>query len=241
MEKHPSQRPVRNRRPDTTDALMFEPEFATFKIGPEERIFKVYRWHACHYVPSFRAAFNNKACIEGETQIYTLKDTTPAVFRIFMHWLYAQSLEGPIWKVPRPLPTFTNHEEGVAAYTQQVVTVDEEFSNVIQLWVLADYLLLPKLQNLAMDELDRLCSAFGCFNQELLVVIWDQTAEESPLRRYFIDGYAKKCDFKAEAEKMKHLRSDILMDFLVAMQHFRKVKPKDKLCYISYHVPVPED
>jgi hypothetical protein len=46
---------------------------------------------------------------------------------------------------------------------QRKETVDEDIINVIRLWVLADYFFLPKLQNIAMDELDRLCKAFSCF------------------------------------------------------------------------------
>ena len=120
---------------------------------------------------------------------------------------------------------------------QQKGTVDEDIINVIRLWVLAEYLLLPKLQNLAMDELDRLCKAFSCLPLGRLEFIWDQTAEGSPLRKYFTDRYARYLDFKANVDKLKFLRGDILMDLLVAMQPFRRVEPKDNLCDISYYVP----
>jgi hypothetical protein len=43
MDKHPAQRPERNRNPDKTDRLMFKPEFVTFKIGPEEEVFSVLK------------------------------------------------------------------------------------------------------------------------------------------------------------------------------------------------------
>jgi hypothetical protein len=66
MDKHPAQRPESNRNPDKTDRLMFKPEFVTFKIEPEEKVFRVLKEHACRYTPSFRAAFNNKLSLKGK-------------------------------------------------------------------------------------------------------------------------------------------------------------------------------
>jgi len=243
MEKHPSQRPDRNQRPDTTDLPMFEPEFVTFKVGREEKIFEVHKGHACYYVPVFRVAFNNKTCIEGETQIYTIKHTTPDVFRLLIRWLYTQSLVGPLWKVPRPLPKFENAEERIKAYEQQRGAVDQDFIDIIRLWLLADYLLLPKLQNLAMDELCRLYNAFRCdITIGTLQFIWDETAEESPLRKYFAAWYARVHDFDVSAPVLKQLtRNDILVDLLVAMQQFRMILPQANFYMKSYHVPLLED
>jgi hypothetical protein len=81
--------------------------------------------------------------VEGETQTYTLEDTMAEVFDLFLHWLYTKSIK-------------SNIREYTAQFAQRLETqkrFDEEILKLVQLWVLTDNLLIPRLQNLTFDEI----------------------------------------------------------------------------------------
>lgn len=87
------------------------------KIHP----FRIHKNYLCHYSPYFEAAFNGRF-IEGETQVLELEDTEPRIFGIFVNWLYVQKI---------------TDEDGQLA----------SCSDCINLWILADKILVPSLQN----------------------------------------------------------------------------------------------
>ena len=245
MARHPAQRPVRNQKPDKSDRIKFDPELVAFEIGPKKEPFLVHKEHACRYVQVFRAAFNNEAFTEGETQVYKMEDTTSDVFRLLIHWLYAQTLDGPIWRIPRPFPQFQNDKERDTAFASMFPDISGDYRNLVGLWILADYLLLPQLQNLAIDELDHLLNTFGCnINFNGVKFIWDETAPDSPLRRYAINELARHFDFRKRSEQIKDQPGEILAALLSAMSQYRDqvlaLRPVFKGSPF-YHVPVLED
>jgi hypothetical protein len=92
-------------------------------------LYRIHQNYICHYSPYFKAAFTGSFA-EAETQELQLEDVEGEVFGIFANWLYTQTIENEDAKVP---------------------SADQ----LIQLWVLADRLLVPTLQNQALLVLDK--------------------------------------------------------------------------------------
>jgi hypothetical protein len=109
-----------------------------------------------------RTAFTGNF-IEAETQSIDLDDVEPEVFDIFVQWLYTSELHKHGSNLPRG-------------------------DLLIKLWVLADRLMIQKLQNTAI------CAIEHKVMKEDLVVrtdqvkyIYENTVSGSPLRRLIVD------------------------------------------------------
>ncbi|TVY59623.1 hypothetical protein LSUE1_G009222 [Lachnellula suecica] len=91
----------------------------------EMKKFLVHKEFICYHSPFFDVAFNGKFQ-EGISRVLNLEHTAPRTFAMFVEWLYSQK-----------------------------VTVDVEWSpsvlgDLADLWILADRLLVPKLQKEAL-------------------------------------------------------------------------------------------
>jgi hypothetical protein len=121
----------------------------------------VHKKFACNYSPVLKAAFTGNF-MEGQTQTYTMEDTTEGAFTLLAQWFYTQKLDGDLGGA------------NVAG------------DNLARLWVLAERLLIPRLQNLAIDRIDEKRIECNCIYIGALQYVWDSTAPDSPLRRLFI-------------------------------------------------------
>lgn len=134
--------------------------------------FRVHKNYICHYSPYFEAAFNGNF-VEGETQVLELDDTDPRIFGMFVNWIYTQELV---------------NEEGNSP----------SCTSCINLWILADRLLVPSLQNQALVCLDLVRSKWGSgvpgtsLGSKIFKRVWDNTTEESPLRSYLVEAMVRK-------------------------------------------------
>ncbi|PVH71818.1 hypothetical protein DL98DRAFT_89832 [Cadophora sp. DSE1049] len=120
--------------------------------------FPIHKNHICHYSSFFDAAFNGNFA-EARSQEVDLYEVKPETFGIFVNWIY----------------------------TQDVVSEDGEVPNVhglIHLWLLADRILVPSLQNQAIDLIERTRQQKGNdrLPSELFPIIYDNTNAESALR-----------------------------------------------------------
>ena len=97
--------------------------------GCEAESFYVHKNFITHYSPYFNAAFNGSFA-EGQSQKMDLEDTEPHVFGTFVNWLYSQDIENAEGEVP-------------------------DDATLVNLWLLADKCLVPKLQNQVMRALDK--------------------------------------------------------------------------------------
>lgn len=97
--------------------------------GCESESFFIHKNFITHYSPYFNAAFNGSFA-EGQSQQLDLEDTEPHVFGTFVNWLYSQDIENAEGEVP-------------------------DDSTLVNLWLLADRLLVPKLQNHVIRALAR--------------------------------------------------------------------------------------
>lgn len=140
-------------------------DLVTFVVGPAKKEFVVHKSFACHTSPILKAAFNSDF-IEGQTQRYTLEDTTEGAFRLFSEWVYTQNIywDGESKDEPRSywLP---------------------------EVWVLAEKLLVPKLQNRAIDLIEDLRKKRGAVGHTI-TWIYQNTPYGSPLRRIYVHQWA---------------------------------------------------
>ncbi|RDL36902.1 uncharacterized protein BP5553_06254 [Venustampulla echinocandica] len=181
--------------------------------------FVIHKAFACHHSPVFRSAFNSN-CIEGETQEYRLTNTTVGTVELLFQWLYSQDLN------------LTQLEEQKAEIP--------ESGSLVLLWLLADKLLIRRLQNLVIRQIDETIQQFGLLPLHVLHTVWQNTAEGCALRRYLIDAINCRMahvDFKASAESFP---KDMLVELVVA---FKKRLPNGATSnwtgnnLSSYYVP----
>jgi len=117
-----------------------------------------------------KAAFNSQF-IEGQTQTYRLEDTTEGTFRLFVQWLYYQQLE-----------ILQLQDDDV----DDDLTIDEDKS-LFGLWILADKLGAPRVQNLVIESIEKYHEKATAIPTLHLRYIYDNTSVCSLLRRYMVD------------------------------------------------------
>jgi hypothetical protein len=118
----------------------------------------LHKSFVCHNSPYFEAAFNS-ALVEGQTQTLVYDKTTPEAFGLFAKWIYSKTIKDDDGKSPPP-------------------------TEMVQLWVLADKILVPGLQNAAIRGLHER----GCIiSLHEFGYVYDNTTVRSPLRRLLVD------------------------------------------------------
>ena len=144
--------------------------------------------HVSHYSPVLNAAFNS-SFVEGQTQSYNLDDIRPDAFRLFVQWLYTQNF-------------YTLNEISLAdeePTSEMAVTTmklcQERDLNIIQVWLLADKFIIPRLQNYAMNcflkilqnQRDKHKGVYRSTHWIPHVYADGRTSPDSPLRHLAID------------------------------------------------------
>jgi hypothetical protein len=171
-------------------------KFVIFIIGEDNKEILVHKSFACHYTPTFKAAFTNPAWKEYATQTYELKDITPGTFSLLVQWLYTQKLD------------YDNGSNGVTG------------PDLVRLWVLADRLLLPRLQNAAMNLVEVILMTKNIIPIPLhmLSYIYKNTLDDIPLRRFFVDVCASNLRDSHFLEKSNEFPHRMLIDLAIALK-----------------------
>ena len=147
--------------------------------------FSIHKNFICHYSPYFNAAFNG-SFIEGETQSLDM-EANPRVFSVFVNWIYSQKLE----------------EEDI-----EDLDSDAQF----QLWILADRLLVPKLQNATMRLL-LLNKRRPSLKRGTLQYVYENTTKGSPLRTRLVEHYTSRGSF-TKPRDYENWPSEMLADMV---------------------------
>ena len=113
-----------------------------------------------------RAAFNSNFR-EGQTQTYHLEDTSEDAVRLLVFWLYSQNLYLPL------------EESESWDYTRQMQAL-------CSLWVLADKLIIPALQDAVVEKIDVERRRENLFPTSCLCYVYQNTAVGSPLRKLML-------------------------------------------------------
>jgi hypothetical protein len=166
--------------------------------------FLVHKDFVCFYSPVLKVAFSSEY-IEGQTQTYRLEDTTEDVVRLLVHWLYTRKLDIHQLDELKDLGDIAKKEE----------------KSLAKLWVLADDLDIPKLQNDIICLMEELRVHTGWIPTSTIPFVWENTQTTSPLRRYLLD----RCTFDLDESWLRwspsHSPKEMLLELatnLLAMR-----------------------
>jgi hypothetical protein len=176
----------------------------TLYAGNEENAkpFKLHKDFACHYSPVFKAAFNS-GFIEGQSQEYRLGVDEEEVVRLLVEWIYTQTLN--IRQPDEKLDDAASMEEDLL---------------LAKLWVLADKLLLPQLQNQVLDRVQEICEAAGRMPIGCLHYVYNNTPPGSLLRRWCVYECVSWLDENWLADHPDQFPHEILIDLIVFSRRF---------------------
>jgi hypothetical protein len=113
--------------------------------------------------------------------------------RSCVQWKFQGRNRSWSWKTPnlKSLALFVNW-----LYTQDIIDEGRpaSCSDCINLWILADKLLVPVLQNQALRQLEvvRISSSKKRSSSAIFHRVWDNTTEESPLRACLVEVMIRK-------------------------------------------------
>lgn len=179
--------------------------------GPDEsaKHFIVHREFASYHSPVFKAAFESKL-MEGRTQTYRIDGPfDDNVIRVLAHWLCTSEID---------LNYIKNLETGNLIQLPQARTGDRVVRNIdpfvellICLWVLANRLLVPKLQNAALEKLSELVMAQRLLpSQKSCEFAYEHTAEGSSLRAWIVICWAMETLASRFREVSRNLPQEML-------------------------------
>ena len=167
--------------------------------------FPIHKGHICHYSPFFDAAFNGTFA-EAETQMVELYEVKPETFGIFVNWIYTQDIFSEGGEIPN-------------------------VQGLVHLWLLADRLLVPSLQNKALDLIESTRQQKGNdrLPSEIFPVIYENTNAESALRLYVV----RVCSapYLAKIKNTKNYPHEMLVDVINAIRH--RSMSKDRLASVD--------
>ncbi|KAE9381269.1 hypothetical protein N431DRAFT_490676 [Stipitochalara longipes BDJ] len=170
----------RKREPHFTDSE----SLVTFLVGPccTPKKFIIHKERVCQRSLVLKAALNGNF-IEGQTQTYRFEDTSPGAFRLFAQWIYEQKLD---------LYQLKDMEERLNDVRYDLPNPNDlENMELVELWVLADKIAMPALQNQVMTKIVEIRNAA---RDEVAVktlhYIYEVTSVNNPLRLLMVSEVA---------------------------------------------------
>jgi len=218
----------------------------TFEVdkGDRFRKFLVYRELACYYSPVWNSAFAN-GFKEGESQTYKLDDVSASVFELLVQWLNTQKFDGlltqkDVLEAKKEHDTLLRKRKGTSHKKLKLdlkksldpSTAKQLKRNLIDLWILADKFIIPKLQKLAILALARAGYRYGPVGATEILHAYKNTLTRSELRRHLVTSSVGNCDkleeilkeLKADADSAddKAIHFEVSMDLNAAQQRRRE-------------------
>jgi len=217
-------------------------ELVTFNIGSgtAKKIFLVLKEVATIYSPVLHAAFRSDF-LEGKTQSYTLEDVEPELFKLMVQWLYGQKLEYFFTQADvnslRANPNNTEEERNNVHGK-----IEERQRLFVRLWVLADRLAIPRLQNLVADELESIrCDWDESVAWRCLSYVYENTAERSTLKWLLLNQCFRSVSPCLMADDEDHIPKKFLLDTLTFSHLGTWIDLGDRERFRSpLHVPVED-
>jgi BTB/POZ domain len=179
----------------------------------------VHKEVACYHSKVLDAAFNG-SFIESQTKTYELEDTSEEAFRLLMQWLYSQKL------VLKQL----NDSEQPDGQTSLA-----EDKSLVELWVLADRLGMPRLKNFVLKAIYDISEKWFAMSASTFSYIYEHTAPDSLLRQYTVASCAS-INAAAFEKLTADLPHQMLMEFSVYMLKRAAGLEKEELDITDYLV-----
>ena len=138
------------------------------------------------YSPVLNAAFNSDF-LEGQTQTYNLEDTAPGAFQLLVQWLYTKSIQFCLTDAEINYIPFAGPETMLRNYNKITKQKLLRYGmRLMILWITADYLQLPRLQNMAIDGLDHLSLQWGIIGINVRY-LYENVPSGAPLRQLIFE------------------------------------------------------
>ncbi len=137
-------------------------------VGPEKEIFKVHRQILCNTSSYFDAALNGNFKEAKQGRVEMLEDDVNT-FKNFQYWLYSREI---------------HVEEGNEIYESNN---NKQWDMLIDLFIFGEARGIPGLQNAAIDGLIDEMHAKNELRVAAIRRIYENTPENSPLRRLYVD------------------------------------------------------
>ncbi|TVY71184.1 hypothetical protein LSUE1_G008211 [Lachnellula suecica] len=194
-------------------------EMVTFVIGtePHQETFQVHKEHACHYSPVLNKAFTSEF-IEGSTKIYKMEEEYPEAFRHFVQWMYKQKINNLMSN--NKVSSGKTEEETTRLVDEQ----NQQTTDLINLWLLADILNIPQLQNTAMECLIYSGPPNARFIGSLSEDIYERSGPDSKIRQMM----AEICAWGMSGSEVKECGAEWDKDFLVDVLALVKTEAEDR-------------
>ncbi|KAE9374852.1 hypothetical protein N431DRAFT_222563 [Stipitochalara longipes BDJ] len=186
----------------------------TFLIGPEgsDEKFSVHKEFVCHHSPVLKAAFNSNF-MEGESQTYRLEEVSASAFRLLVQWFYNEEFD--IFKED-DLDCENNEDDPEI----EKLWVEQDLS-LIQLWIVADKLLIRPLQNAVINVLEEFWEEpfirHGGPSTAWIPYAYEHTTVGSPLRNFAADICAYKISPEGFASHPEDFPKEVLLDMAMVL------------------------
>lgn len=196
-------------------------------IGPEKMKFGLHRDLLCNMSPYFKAALwgDFQEAALGEV---ALPDFGVAAFERFNEWLYTGKITEELWE-----------EEGLNTLQLYVNDVPS-LPQLLDVWLLADYLLVPRLQNYVADMIAAKMKRRKVVALADFAHFYERTEQGSLMRKFIVDAcvWTPFGDGSGYRQIPGSVPEEMGLDLLVAFTRRLGNFDKNPLSITtSYHVP----
>ncbi|KAL8848746.1 MAG: hypothetical protein Q9221_006217 [Calogaya cf. arnoldii] len=170
------------KKPKLPDAKPFFPydRMVIILVGPQSERFEVHQKLVCHY-PFFKAAY--EGAFQESGGVLKLPEQDPDIVRFFIYWLYASKLTG--YYYPPSEGNQLDVDGSEAKYFRELACYrDTPFHSLINLYILAEYIYIPRLKD---DIINQLVCTYSCTHrlrrglcESGMNWFWGWTSEERP-------------------------------------------------------------
>jgi hypothetical protein len=102
------------------------------------------------------------------------------------------------------------------------------------LWILAERLLIPRLQNVVIDLIHGWRIKYSITEARSFHYVWENTAIDSPLRRLFVSHCARYLDKPCFKTSLARFPNDMLADICIQLTENSTFKVPQNMA--DYHV-----
>ena len=148
-----------------------------------------------------KAAFNSNF-VEGQTQTYKLDDITNDTFTLFVQWIYKQTLENPT----------------------EASEISKHWAALTRLWVLAEKILIPHLQNQVLTNFDEYRKSIHNISTSEIPFIYENTKVGSPLRILIVNHCAWHIQSSVFQNHPAHFPKEMLLDLALCSREIAIAK-----------------
>ncbi|ESZ92441.1 hypothetical protein SBOR_7158 [Sclerotinia borealis F-4128] len=182
--------------------------------------FNLHKAFFTHLSPYFDAVFNS-GFAESSTQTLHFAESNREIFALLVQWVYAKDLKTIATfeledrkNLPAGVGLSTLQSDQLNVYVKKSQELAfEHTTKLIDLWFLADKVLMPTLQNAAILAIEslRFFTPLQGVPAEISRAAYDKTPKGSPLRRYLADTTLRRLHPNSEDDG-EDFHPDMLVD-----------------------------